>query len=181
MKTKYLIDFAALAVIYFSAFFRRWKRKGRDVFLFNTLMYVYLAFVIRLTLMPVLASVPTMLTHGYVPMNMVPFVDVKAGWAGAESQIVLNILMTVPFSFLLPLTGKRKARFAVTLFCCFLMSLFIELVQPLISDYRVSDITDIITNVTGGVIGYILYMFLRPLIFKDIRRLKAKRKPTDKG
>ena len=37
------------------------------------------------------------------------------------------------------------------------MSLGIELLQPLIHDYRSSDLTDVITNTAGGVLGYGCY------------------------
>ena len=36
---KYLVDFAALAFLYAFALFRKWKNKGRDVLLVNTLLY----------------------------------------------------------------------------------------------------------------------------------------------
>ena len=44
---KYLIDFIALALLYVFYLFKKWKRKGKDVLIFNTLMYVYLSFPIR--------------------------------------------------------------------------------------------------------------------------------------
>lgn len=40
---KYLIDFAVLALLYIFVFFRKWKIKGNDVLLVNTLMYVYIS------------------------------------------------------------------------------------------------------------------------------------------
>ena len=46
------------------------------------------------------------------------------------------------------------------------MSLGIELLQPIINDFRSSDITDLITNVTGGIIGYIFYVVFRPVTFE---------------
>ena len=51
---KYLIDFAVLALLYIFVFFRKWKIKGNDVLLVNTLMYIYLSFVLYFTLMPVI-------------------------------------------------------------------------------------------------------------------------------
>ena len=43
------------------------------------------------------------------------------------------------------------------------MSLGIEILQPLIDGSRASDITDLITNVIGGVLGYILYAVFKPV------------------
>ncbi len=172
---KYLIDFTALALLYAFVFFRKWKEKGKDILLVNTLMYLYLSFVLYFTLMPVITSLPFLLNHVYVPMNLVPFIDVSMGRGDYFRQILLNILMTVPFGFLFPLTGNRAAKFGRTVFSCFLMSLGIELLQPLIHGSRSSDITDVITNVTGGILGYGVYMLFKPLTFWILEHLKARK------
>ncbi len=171
---KYLIDFAVLALLYVFVFFRKWKIKGTDVLLVNTLMYVYLSFVLYFTLMPVITSVPLILNHSYVPMNLVPFIDVSEGRGDFIRQVVLNIIMTIPFGFLFPLTRNRTVKFGRTVLFCFLMSLGIEVLQPLINDFRSSDITDLITNVTGGIIGYILSLIFRPVTFKVLDHVKKR-------
>ena len=55
---KYWIDFGALALLYVRVLFRKWRSRGKDVLLVNTLMYVYLSFVLYFTLMPVITSLP---------------------------------------------------------------------------------------------------------------------------
>ena len=160
---KYLIDFIALFLFYAFVFFRKWKSKGKDVLLVHTLMYGYLSFVLYFTLMPVLTSLPFILNHPYSPMNMVPFIDVFTGRGDFIRQILLNIIMTVPFGFLFPMTRTPAAGFGRTVFFCFLMSLGIELLQPLMSGFRSADITDLITNTIGGMIGYGLYIAFRPV------------------
>lgn len=170
---KCLIDFGALALLYIRVLFRKWKTRGNDVLLVNTLMYVYLSFVLYFTLMPVITSLPFVLNHPYKPMNLVPFVDVLKGRGDFLRQIILNVIMTVPFGFLFPLTQNVTAKFGRTVFFCFLMSLGIELLQPLISGSRSSDITDIITNVTGGVLGYGFYVMFKPVTFWVLDRLKT--------
>ena len=170
---KYLIDFGALALLYIFVLFRKWRTRGNDVLLVNTLMYVYLSFVLYFTLMPVITSLPFVLNHPYTPMNLVPFVDVLEGRGDFLRQIILNVIMTAPFGFLFPLTQIGTAKFGRTVFFCFLMSLGIELLQPLISGSRSSDITDIITNVTGGVLGYGFYVMFKPVTFWVLDRLKT--------
>ena len=172
---KYTIDFAILALLYAFVFFRKWSSKGRDILLVNTLMYVYLSFVLYFTLMPVIASIPSILSHAYIPMNLVPFIDVLESRGDFFRQVVLNIIMTIPFGFLFPLTKNRNGKFLRTVFFCFLMSFGIEILQPLINDFRSSDITDLITNVIGGVIGYVLFVFFKPVTFtvQDKRRAIA--------
>ena len=170
---KYLIDFGALALLYVRVLFRKWRSRGKDVLLVNTLMYVYLSFVLYFTLMPVITSLPFVLNHPYEPMNLEPFIDVLAGRGDFLRQVALNVIMTMPFGFLFPLTRKGGGKFGRMVFFCFLMSLGIELIQPLINGTRSSDITDIITNVTGGVLGYGFYVIFRPVIFWILDRLKT--------
>lgn len=170
---KYVIDFAALTVLYGFVLFKKWRAKGGEALLVNTLMYVYLSFVLYFTLMPVITSIPFVLNHPYKFMNLVPFIDVSLGRGDFFRQIVLNVIMTMPFGFLFPLVKNRTAGFARTVFSCFLMSLGIEVLQPLINGVRSSDVTDIITNVTGGMLGYGLYVVFRPVTFWILDHFKA--------
>lgn len=169
---KYFIDFIALVFLYVFVFFKKWKTRGREVLLVNTLMYVYLSFVLFFTMMPVIASIPFMLDHPYMPMNLVPFIDVSLRRGDFFRQVILNVIMTLPFGFLFPLTRDKRAKFGVTVFFCFLMSLGIELLQPFFD--RSSDITDLIMNVIGGALGYGLYAIFKPVTFWFLERLKTR-------
>ena len=101
------LDIAALAALYFFVFYRKWKNRGKDVLLINTVMYLYLSMVLAVTLMPVISSLPFIFNHAYVPMNLVPFTDVALSRGDFIRQVVLNVIMTVPFGFLLPLTENE--------------------------------------------------------------------------
>ena len=169
---KYFIDFTVLVFLYAFVFFRRWKTQGRDSLLVNTLMYAYLSLVLYFTMMSVVVSIPFMLDHPYKPMNLVPFIDVSLGRGDFLRQVFLNIIMTLPFGFLFPLTRDKRAKFGVTVFFCFLMSLGIELLQPFFD--RNSDITDLITNAIGGALGYGFYVIFKPVIFWVLERLKTR-------
>ena len=170
---KYLIDFTALALLYALVFFRKWKVRGKDILLVNTLLYIYLSFVLYFTLMPVITALPFVFNHRYKPMNLVPFIDVSMGRGDFSRQVVLNMIMTVPFGFLFPLTRNRTAKLGRTVFFCFLMSLAIEILQPFFN--RSSDVTDLITNVTGGRLGYGFYMIFRPVTFWILDHLKSEK------
>ncbi|HJA19616.1 VanZ family protein [Mediterraneibacter catenae] len=168
---KNTVDFIVLAIIYLFIFYRKWKAEGKDILFINTLMYIYLSFVLYFTLMPVITSLPFVFNHSYVPMNLVPFIDVSYGRGDFIRQIVLNVIMTIPFGFLLPLIKSKTSLIKIMLYT-FLLSLGIEILQPLVSDFRSSDITDLITNVFGGVLGYILYFLFRPLTAKILCYIK---------
>ncbi len=166
------MDFVALILLYFLVFYKRWRAKGRDVLLINTLLYIYLTFVLYFTLMPIITSLPFIFDHPHMPMNFAPFVDVAAGRGDYARQVILNVVMTVPFGFLLPLVGHGKINFLKTVSLTFLLSLSIELIQPIISSSRLADITDIITNVLGGIIGYGIFLVFRPLVMKLLKLIK---------
>ncbi len=169
---KELVDFGVLIIIYFLKFYKKWKSKGKDILFVNTTMYVYISFVLYFTLMPILTSIPFIFNHPYKPMNLEPFIDVAYGRGDFIRQIVLNVIMTVPFGFLLPLIKNKNPKLLKTVLYTFLLSLSIEILQPLISGSRSSDITDIITNVLGGIIGYVMYLIFKPLTIKVLNYIK---------
>ena len=114
-----------------------------------------------------------MFNHHYTPMNLIPFIDVAASRGDFIRQIILNIIMTISFGFLFPLMIKNS-KLVKTVLYTFLLSLSIELLQPLISGFRSSDITDLITNVLGGIIGYMMYLIFKPLTIKILNYIKNK-------
>lgn len=170
---KILVDFVVLIIIYFLKLYKKWKAKGKDVLFVNTVMYVYVSFVLYFTLMPIITSIPFIFNHPYQPMNLIPFIDVLSGRGDFIRQVGLNVIMTIPFGFLFPLTKKENQKFLKTVLYCFLLSLTIELLQPFTFS-RSSDITDLITNVTGGIIGYMFYLMFRPLTNKILNFIKGK-------
>ena len=171
---KELVDFVVLFILYIFIFYKRWKVKGKDILFINTIMYIYLSFVLYFTLMPIITSLPFVFNHSYVPMNLVPFIDISTGRGDFIRQVVLNIVMTIPFGFLLPLIKNKKINLMKTILYTFLLSLGIEILQPLINDFRSSDITDLVTNILGGIIGYILYLIFKPLTTKILSYIKEK-------
>ena len=171
---KELIDFIVLFILYIFIFYKRWKVKGKDILFINTIMYIYLSFVLYFTLMPIITSLPFVFNHSYVPMNLVPFIDISTGRGDFIRQVVLNIVMTIPFGFLLPLIKNKRINLMKIVLYTFLLSLGIEILQPLINDFRSSDITDLVTNIFGGIIGYILYLIFKPLTTKILSYIKEK-------
>lgn len=162
-----MIDIIGLMIVYFTIFYKRWKKKGVNKLIINTLMYIYLSMVLYVTLMPIIPSLPTIFNHPYKAMSMIPFDDYLSGRGDTVRQIVLNVIMMIPFGFLLPIVKKQSL--VTSLMWTFLLSLSIELIQPLINSYRASDITDLITNTIGGLIGYLIYRMLRPFILRIIK------------
>ena len=89
--------FCNFVIAVYSLFYKRWKAQGKEIVFIRTTMYVYLAFVLYFTLMPIATSLQIIFNHTYVPMNMVPFIDVLDGRGDFLKQIGLNVIMTIPF------------------------------------------------------------------------------------
>lgn len=150
---------------------KSWNNKETKIL--NTIMFVYLSFVLFFTLMPIISSLPFIFTHSYKWMSLELFGDFFYQRGDYIRQIVLNIILMLPFGFIYPFIIKdEKNKFIKTITRVFLFSLCIELIQPLVSSYRISDITDIITNTTGGILGFVLYKIFEPISIKLLNELK---------
>lgn len=171
---KETVDFVVLIIVYIFVFYKKWKIKGKDILFINTVMYIYLSFVLYFTLMPIITALPFIFNHPYTPMNLEPFIDIVHGRGDFIRQIILNVIMTIPFGFLFPIIRNKKTKLLKTILYTFLLSLSIEILQPIINGSRSSDITDLITNVIGGAIGYIMYLIFRPLTIKILDYIKSK-------
>ena len=79
-------------------------------------------------------------------------------------EILFNILAFLPFGMYLGILSKKWNIFQC-LFVFLLMSLSFEIIQYIFS-IGASDVTDVINNVLGGIIGIILFRLLN-LLIKD--------------
>ncbi len=86
-------------------------------------------------------------------INVIPFAD------GFSLSFLLNILLFVPLGFLCPCISRyyRQAKHAVLL--GFGLSLTIELAQ-LFTQYRATDVDDLITNTAGTLLGYLCFRLI---------------------
>ena len=105
--------------------------------------------------------------------NFIPFVEImryKPFGRLFIKNIVGNVILFIPLGIFLGRYSKGK-KFFVSLFFIFLFSLSIEITQLLIG--RVFDVDDIILNVFGGIIGYIIYLILKLIYIFLGDRLKS--------
>ena len=87
-----LIDFTALILLYIFKFFKKWKSQGKDKLIVNTLIYIYISFVLFFTIMPIITFLPHIFDHPYVPMNFNAFDDVFNSRGDFIRQVVLNVI-----------------------------------------------------------------------------------------
>lgn len=102
------------------------------------------------------------------------FYTYKDAWVSADASawrnIVLNILLFVPFGFLLPLGVKWFRSFLKTYLAGFLFTLAIEIYQ-LVFSMGIFEVADLFHNALGAMIGYGCYAIVR-----QIGRLRGKEK-----
>ena len=152
---------------YFLFCYRKWRKRNKKDFVTRTIFYIYLIFVFYFTLMPIFKSVYCRIFSDYrSKINLIPFVDVIHRHGDYYRQIILNIIMTIPFGFMLPIIKKFKNKLISTTAATALFSFLIEFSQYVFAIERAVDITDIITNTFGGFIGCIIYIAIEKFCFK---------------
>ena len=84
-------------------------------------------------------------------LNLIPFQDFSAR---NMEGMVLNAIMFAPLGFLLPAYFERYRHWGRTLAAGFLTSLTVELIQ--LFTFRATDVDDLIMNMLGTVVGFLL-------------------------
>lgn len=163
MSTSWLVLFDFIVLYFGYKYFlnTRWKSYDKSMQRNLTIFYGYICIVIYLTLMPILTSLPSVLNSSIFSMHLLPFDDVLNHNGDAIFQVIINIIMFIPFGYLLP--QVKKLNFFQVVLLAFLFTLSIELLQPILNSWRISDVTDVITNTIGGIVGYIIYKIVKKL------------------
>ena len=111
-------------------------------------------------------------TNPYHGINLKPFTEItryKFGTRLFNINVFGNILIFIPFGLFIASYLKSKKVFSV-FFVSLITSFFAELVQLKIG--RSFDIDDIILNVIGSIIGYLVYIGLKSMKEKLPKCLK---------
>jgi glycopeptide antibiotics resistance protein len=90
-----------------------------------------------------------------------------------DKQVAGNFIMLLPLGIYLPLLNKRLRKvsgFLAVLLISFLVSVGIETLQ-LATNYRSTDIDDVILNTAGVCAGFILYQLIKLIVNTGNKRL----------
>lgn len=155
----YLPDYFLIGLIYFIIYRHKWCKLEISRRIINTIFYLYVATVIHLTISPAVVSIVNIGKNGLGVINLSPFIDIVEGHLNAQREAILNILMLVPFGILYPI--YQNVGFKKTVSTALLLSLGIECLQPLLNSYRAADITDVITNTIGALLGFLIYRMIK--------------------
>jgi glycopeptide antibiotics resistance protein len=136
----------------------------------RALLALYLGWIISMTFFPLPtdpAIIKVRAAKTGFHANLVPFhtivlqAEYESTWQKVR-QLGGNVLVFVPFGVLLPWAAPGFARLRRLLLAGIAFSVAIELGQLAVSaalgyTYRVSDVDDVILNVTGVLLGYAAY------------------------
>ena len=124
----------------------------KETFMFAFLLYALLLFY-----------VVTFQDVNYGTNNFIPFKEILRYEVGSKvfiKNIVGNIILFIPFGFFVAHLMKSKKLYP-TLVVSMITSIVIEYTQLKIG--RTFDIDDIILNITGGFLGYLIYIIIDTL------------------
>lgn len=168
--------YAAFTVIYIPIFITLMRKKRAIEYHILFLgFYIYCLLVIKEVFLPIPLDNITVKILQQVnkgPMfNVVPLKSIidAIKYHVSLTQIAYNICLFGPLGFLLPFINRKVDSTKKILILSLVVSTSIELIQLSVSlainaVYRFADIDDIITNVIGALIGYMIYKIVnKPL------------------
>jgi glycopeptide antibiotics resistance protein len=117
----------------------------------RVLLAVYSAVLLWLLLFKFSVNIAAVLHYEHRSVNLVPF----SRASGSSGEIVDNVLVFIPFGLLLGVNCKRLDLWRKLVFVL-VFSLTVEVLQYIFA-IGASDITDVITNTFGGLIGLLAY------------------------
>lgn len=124
--------------------------------------WLYLVMLIVLLIRPFMGIHYPVRRFNLMPLKTV--ILYINGYAYAQSydsihNLLGNVILFIPFGLLFPLCfGKGKGFFKITCYT-FLLSFFAELWQ-VVFKVGIFDVDDILLNVLGGIIGFLLYRII---------------------
>lgn len=128
-------------------------------------VYVYL-FLLYITLVYMVTGIGTIYDIGRYEtiirlneINIIPFAN------GSIFSYILNIIMFIPFGFLVSLIWPYYNSLKKILITSFTFSVMIEVSQ--LFNRRYTDINDLFMNVIGAIIGWLLYYIINKYIIKN--------------
>ncbi len=130
------------------------KNKQKIVFYKELLALIFIIYVLCLF------YVVTFQDVGWSSSNFIPFKEMFRYNFGSNlfiKNVLGNIIMFLPYGFFVSYYLNLKKPYSAFLLIL-LVSISIETTQLLIG--RVFDIDDIILNIIGGMLGYLIYKFL---------------------
>lgn len=155
------------------------RKLNKNSFIKNIIIGLFIVYMLILLKLILFKTVSLKQLFGnYIRMrsiNLVPFKTIfeyasnykAAGTFEALSNILGNLVLFIPFGYLIPTIFRKFSKFRRVLLLTFCLSLLFEVVQYVLG-IGSSDIDDIILNTLGGTFGYAVFFYLNKLFTKEL-------------
>ena len=164
---------ACIELIWQLIYYWRWRRWGlaqrqeqRRYFWLRCVFAFYVAALLQITVIRGGISLDTLqaAAHDGSTIQLVPLVytlqQAQAGWWAIVYPVCGNLLWFAPLGYLLPqIVPGRWQSWQCSVMCGLLLSCSVEGLQWLFGS-GVSDIDDVLFNVLGALLGYVVFSIL---------------------
>jgi glycopeptide antibiotics resistance protein len=132
----------------------------------GSLLTLYLVALLWLVLFKLKVNISSVFNYHHRSLNLIPFAapSMVHGEIG-YGEMIYNCMFFIPFGLLLDVNFK-KIGFLPKLALILVFSVTVEIIQFIFA-IGATDITDVITNVSGGLIGLTLYALCNKFINSD--------------
>jgi glycopeptide antibiotics resistance protein len=120
------------------------------------LLALYFVILLWLVLFKLRVNISSVFNYHHRSLNLIPFAaPAKVNGEIGYGEMIYNCIFFIPFGLLLGVNFK-KIRFLQKLSFIMVFSVTVEIIQFIFA-IGATDITDVITNTLGGLIGLALY------------------------
>ncbi|MFR9241609.1 MAG: VanZ family protein [Clostridium baratii] len=177
-----------LIIIFNILYIKSRKRSNLNLSLkhliYKNLFILYILMVINVTIFPLVIDTQRAIDV-FASTNFIPFKETMSSFNGLSASfstsfaiklflinILGNIILFMPLGFLLPIINQNfnniKSIFKISLFTTISIESF-QFINSFFGGFRVTDIDDIILNILGGLLGFLIFVLLSKIkLFKSI-------------
>ncbi|MBS4537542.1 VanZ family protein [Clostridium sp. D2Q-11] len=175
-----IIGIPIYLVVFAIHIFKRYKKNIKIKWFRELVKFVFVIYVLMLmsvTLFPIYIGIDHDPNYYRLPINLIPFKNVikEIGMIGTSyggdivfhiklilRNVVGNTILLLPLGVMSPIIWGKFTRVKMIILEGLIVSIFIELLQLIeilsgIAFMRAVDIDDLILNVLGVIIGYLIY------------------------
>lgn len=141
--------------------------------------YIYLIFLFSKTFLPLPINEldKIIFKNMAIKNNYIPFKSIIEIITTSTNNVIIyqiggNILLTIPLGFFLPIIYKN-INLAKAMKIGLAVAVGIEIMQGVVSkiigiQYRSIDVDDILLNIIGTIIGYLIYKIFNKIIYNKV-------------
>lgn len=188
--TVFIVGFIPICIICeILSFIKTRKIHSVEFWILRLSLYVYIILLVKVTLFPIpiykldleilQSDNPNGMGNNFIPLHsIVHTINSGVPLKIKMFQLLGNLILLSPFLAYLGLFREKMRKLLNILFVSTIVSLSIEALQFLIGhivgyNYRSIDIDDVLLNIVGGLIGFVLcQMFIKmfPKLVKEINK-----------